>query len=124
MVGAKVSGIERALSGVAGHAAGVGAGDEYVPKCVLVTGGAGFIASHVTIRLVQSYADCKVCPEGAHGLNEVAGVANQANTVLAVAMSAEQPEETLNCRSLFLTSWTTVLPHAIFHRFRIARTSR
>jgi hypothetical protein len=58
MVGPKVSGIERALSGVASH---MGAGDEeYVPKCVLVTGGAGFIASHVTIRLVNSRPDTKV----------------------------------------------------------------
>lgn len=88
MVGAKVSGIERALSGVAGHA-GVGAGDEYVPKCVLVTGGAGFIASHVTLRLVHSYADCKVCPGGACCLNKTS-VANQANALLvAVAMDAE-----------------------------------
>lgn len=58
-MGPKVSGIERALSGVAAHNVG-GAGEEYVPKCVLVTGGAGFIASHVTIRLVNTYPDCKV----------------------------------------------------------------
>jgi dTDP-D-glucose 4,6-dehydratase len=27
----------------------------YQPRCVLLTGGAGFIGSHVTIRLVQRY---------------------------------------------------------------------
>lgn len=38
-------------------------GDEkgdYVPKSILVTGGAGFIASHVVIRLVKSFPDYKV----------------------------------------------------------------
>jgi len=34
--------------------------EEYKPKNILVTGGAGFIASHVCIRLVQKYPDCKI----------------------------------------------------------------
>ncbi len=34
--------------------------DAYSPKCILVTGAAGFIASHVVIRLVKKYPDCKV----------------------------------------------------------------
>lgn len=33
---------------------------DYNPKSILVTGGAGFIASHVTIKLVQQYPGCKV----------------------------------------------------------------
>lgn len=33
---------------------------EYKPKNVLITGGAGFIGSHVTIRLVQKYGCYKV----------------------------------------------------------------
>merc|ERR1712032_1347659 len=32
----------------------------YKPTNILVTGGAGFIASHVVIRLVKKYPDCKV----------------------------------------------------------------
>lgn len=32
----------------------------YQPKNILVTGGAGFIASHVVIRLVNKYPECKV----------------------------------------------------------------
>ena len=32
----------------------------YKPKCVLITGGAGFIASHVVIRLVKNYPDLMV----------------------------------------------------------------
>ena len=34
--------------------------NEYQPKSVLITGGAGFIASWVTIKLVQRYPECKV----------------------------------------------------------------
>ena len=33
---------------------------EFVPRHILITGGAGFIASHVAIRLVQRYAQYKV----------------------------------------------------------------
>ena len=32
----------------------------YKPKSILVTGGAGFIASHVTTKLVKRFPDCKV----------------------------------------------------------------
>ena len=34
--------------------------DDYVPQNILVTGGAGFIASHVAIRLVKNYGHYKV----------------------------------------------------------------
>ena len=34
--------------------------EDYKPQNVLVTGGAGFIASHVVIRLVKNYAHYKV----------------------------------------------------------------
>ncbi len=33
---------------------------DYKPKNVLITGGAGFIGSHVTINLVRKYRDYKV----------------------------------------------------------------
>lgn len=32
----------------------------FTPKNILVTGGAGFIASHVTIHLVRNYPDYNV----------------------------------------------------------------
>ena len=35
-------------------------GNVYTPKNILVTGGAGFIASHVVIQLVQKYPDYKI----------------------------------------------------------------
>jgi UDP-glucose 4,6-dehydratase len=37
-----------------------GPAEDYVPQNILVTGGAGFIASHVTIRLLQRYPHYKV----------------------------------------------------------------
>ena len=33
---------------------------EYKPKCILVTGGAGFIASHVVILLAKKYPEVKI----------------------------------------------------------------
>lgn len=33
---------------------------EYTPKSILLTGGAGFIASHVAIKLVNNHPDVKV----------------------------------------------------------------
>ena len=33
---------------------------EYVPKTILVTGGAGFIASHVVILLAKKYPDVNI----------------------------------------------------------------
>ena len=58
----KVHGVARALSN--GALPDVPVGD-YEPKSILLTGGAGFIASHVVIRLVNKYPDTKVelrCP--------------------------------------------------------------
>jgi hypothetical protein len=34
--------------------------DEYQPKNILLTGGAGFIGSHVALLLIQKYPDYKV----------------------------------------------------------------
>lgn len=35
--------------------------ETYVPKSILITGGAGFIASHVVLRLLREYSQYKVC---------------------------------------------------------------
>jgi len=47
-----------------GARGGAGAGDvaagAYRPGCLLVTGGAGFIASHVVARLLERYPDYRV----------------------------------------------------------------
>lgn len=34
--------------------------DKYVPKSIMLTGGAGFIGSHVAILLAKKYPDYKV----------------------------------------------------------------
>ncbi len=48
-------GVARALSEGMGEAQG-----EYEAKSILLTGGAGFIASHVAIRLIKRYPEAKV----------------------------------------------------------------
>ena len=35
--------------------------DDYKPKNIMLTGGAGFIGSHVAILLAKRYPDYKVC---------------------------------------------------------------
>lgn len=52
--------------GAASAATGGAAGEQqqaYKPRCILLTGGAGFIGSHVAIRLVKRYPDVKVREE-------------------------------------------------------------
>ena len=44
----------------AAPAAAPQSGEEYRPKCILLTGGAGFIGSHVAIRLVKRFPDVRV----------------------------------------------------------------
>ncbi len=55
MVADMTHGIARALSDGQTESQG-----EYEAKSILITGGAGFIASHVVIRLVQRYPEAKV----------------------------------------------------------------
>lgn len=56
MVEAPLNGVARALSnGLEEEQVG-----DYVPKSILLTGGAGFIASHVVIRLCSRYPNTKV----------------------------------------------------------------
>ena len=60
MVAETMHGIARALSDGQAEAQG-----EYEAKSILLTGGAGFIASHVAIRLAQRYPEAKVsCTAG------------------------------------------------------------
>ncbi|KAK9842897.1 hypothetical protein WJX74_004089 [Apatococcus lobatus] len=55
MVNTLGNGVERAIPNGQSNES-----DSYTPKCIFVTGAAGFIASHVVIRLVKSYPDCKI----------------------------------------------------------------
>ncbi len=55
MVADMTHGIARALSDGQTESHG-----EYEAKSILLTGGAGFIASHVVIRIVQRYPEAKV----------------------------------------------------------------
>ena len=54
----RLSGLERALAR-APSADGAAAVDDE-PRSILVTGGAGFIGSHVAVRLVTQYPQYKV----------------------------------------------------------------
>jgi len=58
---APASGLERAMGGKPAP------GDAYAPAAVLVTGGAGFIASHFVIRYVKAHPDVKVWGWGSLG---------------------------------------------------------
>lgn len=55
MLAEMANGVARALSNGQTESQG-----EYEAKSILITGGAGFIASHVVIRLVQRYPEAKV----------------------------------------------------------------
>mmetsp|Transcript_10542 Transcript_10542/g.31746 ORF Transcript_10542/g.31746 Transcript_10542/m.31746 type:complete len:381 (+) Transcript_10542:56-1198(+) len=58
-----LSGLARALSDGRHQGNGVANGvhaEDYKPKSILITGGAGFIASHVCIRLCREYPDYKI----------------------------------------------------------------
>jgi len=56
---------------------------EYTPKNIMVTGGAGFIASHIVIRLVNKYPQYKIVNfdklDYCSSLNNVASVAGKSN---------------------------------------------
>ena len=44
-------------------------GDQYLPRSILITGGAGFIASHVVTQLLDSHPQYKVREFSSHTCN-------------------------------------------------------
>lgn len=75
---------------------------EFVPKNLLITGGAGFIASHVVIRLAKLYPDYKV-RDGEHAIEQASHFCMTA----AADLHFQLTQLLLYCRWLCLTSWTT-----------------
>jgi FlaA1/EpsC-like NDP-sugar epimerase len=53
--------LAKELSGVAKISMSLESEEGYTPKTILLTGGAGFIGSHVVTRLVAKYPQYKVC---------------------------------------------------------------
>lgn len=53
--------LHKELSGVAKISMALDGDEGYTPKNILITGGAGFIGSHVVSRLVAKYPQYKVC---------------------------------------------------------------
>jgi hypothetical protein len=53
--------LPKELSGVAKVTMALDAEECYTPKNIMITGGAGFIGSHVVTRLVAKYPQYKVC---------------------------------------------------------------
>lgn len=51
--------------------------DKFVPKSILLTGGAGFIGSHVAILLAKQYPDYKVCFKKLSFIDLLAALVNQ-----------------------------------------------
>lgn len=49
--------------------------DDYTPQSILLTGGCGFIGSHVAILLANKYPQYKVCPTGTEGLASLSRMA-------------------------------------------------
>lgn len=72
--------LNKELSGVAKISMALDGDEGYTPKNILVTGGAGFIGSHVVTRLVAKYPQYKVrtrrlsCVPGCVGASAVAFV--------------------------------------------------
>lgn len=72
--------------------------EKYTPKNILITGGAGFIASHVAIRLVKNYGQYKCVAEKVRPLFFLS---RQHLLVTHVLKNAEL---------LYWTSWTIAPP--------------
>jgi hypothetical protein len=109
-----------------GHAAGANGsaltngsvrtgGDQYMPRSILITGGAGFIASHVVTQLLDSHPEYKV------------------RRILDVSIAPYSPGGFKACgvaehhcafRSLCWTNWTTVRRCTISRQPRTSRTSK
>lgn len=90
--------------------------DDFKPKNIMLTGGAGFIGSHVAILLAQKYPDYKVRP---NSVPQVAGQSchrHPSHMLLTVhgLVGAAIGSKRLICGSLCRlscwTSWTTAPP--------------
>lgn len=91
--GVKLSGLARALS--EGKPGGV---ENYRPRSILLTGGAGFIASHVVIRLVNAYPSCKVREHATNARSAILGLRSNCS-------SDRNPQ--VGCRFFRWSFWTS-----------------
>ncbi len=81
----------------------------YHPKCILITGGAGFIASHVVIRLAHRYPHVKIVVFDKVGAREAceSGTARRVRTTRERGGAGQRPRSAA-CRSAI--GWCVRVP--------------